>query len=443
MNKKIFLYILMLFCFFSVVIDVYAADCNNFGCAKCVYKTNDWEFVYDLSSNGDGTADLNFSGTILTPTRNLTYIFSQSLVSQNFISQEKNVLVCPLKLYYKKSNGGVVNNIVRNVISVFDTEQKEHIYGKDYVVTKIINLDSSSTNNNKTLSVENVNQNISCSKEVTYGNSNSKVKVTVTRVNDTLKYEFNNSNFKVSKSSLTPEDFNNGCPNYYVSCGAYNSSGTCAFSMTNDFSMRDYEASESTKESAIDECGQGYMKDESGNCGKCRSGYFKYGTECLSVCPEGTIAKDGKICENKVVEQVASDPCGEDSIKKLLRFFGYLLLIAKVVIPLIIIGFGTFDLFKAVTDKDEKSLGKQIKVLGIRIFTGIFVFFIPNLVYAVFGLTEKLNVIEQDKYKTCANCLLKPTSAECQIEEDTDDNSDNNTHQSSSGRTHGGTGGSF
>lgn len=158
--------------------------------------------------------------------------------------------------------------------------------------------------------------------------------------------------------------------------------------------------------------------------------------------------KGTKKCENYYVAQ---DPCSENSIKKVLRFFGYLLLIAKVVIPLIIIGFGTFDLFKAVTDKDEKSLGKQIKVLGIRIFTGIFVFFIPNLVYAVFGLTEKLNVIEQDKYKTCANCLLKPTSAECQIEEDTDnnsvdnsgDNSDNNTHQSSSGRTHGGTGGSY
>lgn len=150
--------------------------------------------------------------------------------------------------------------------------------------------------------------------------------------------------------------------------------------------------------------------------------------------------KSIKKCENYYLAQ---DPCNENSIKKVLRLFGYLLLIAKVVIPLIIIGFGTFDLFKAVTDKDEKSLGKQIKVLGIRIFTGIFVFFIPNLVYAVFGLTEKLNVIEQDKYKTCANCLLKPTSAECQIEEDTDDNSDNNTHQSSSGRTHGGTGGSF
>lgn len=139
------------------------------------------------------------------------------------------------------------------------------------------------------------------------------------------------------------------------------------------------------------------------------------------ACKEGYVSKDGVTCVKDDNEYLAEDPCGENSIKQVLRFFGYLLLLAKVIIPLIIIGFGTFDLFKAVTDKDEKSLGKQIKTLGVRIFAGIFVFFIPNLVYAVFGLTEKLNVIEQDKYKTCANCLLKPTA--CDVK-DSNDNSD-------------------
>lgn len=148
--------------------------------------------------------------------------------------------------------------------------------------------------------------------------------------------------------------------------------------------------------------------------------------------------KSTKKCENYYLAQ---DPCNENSIKKVLRLFGYLLLIAKLVVPLIIVGFGTFDLFKSVVDKDEKSLGKQVKVLGIRILTGLFIFFIPSLVYAVFGLSEKLNVIEQDKYKTCANCLLKPNS--CDVKEDTDDNSNTTTHKSSSGETHGGRGGSY
>ena len=49
--------------------------------------------------------------------------------------------------------------------------------------------------------------------------------------------------------------------------------------------------------------------------------------------------------------QVADDPCNEQSIRKTLRFFGNLLMIAKFMIPLIIIGFATIDLYKALTDK--------------------------------------------------------------------------------------------
>ncbi len=126
--------------------------------------------------------------------------------------------------------------------------------------------------------------------------------------------------------------------------------------------------------------------------------------------------KNKTACEDLYVAQ---NPCDENSMKKVLRFFGYLLMIAKVCIPLLIIGFGTYDLFKSVIDKDEKSLNKQLKVLGVRLFAGLFVFFIPNLVYAVFGLSEKLNLIEQDKYKTCVSCLLDPSNAtSCSVSED-------------------------
>lgn len=115
---------------------------------------------------------------------------------------------------------------------------------------------------------------------------------------------------------------------------------------------------------------------------------------------------------------VAERPCDEPDIRKVLRFFGYILLIAKVCIPLLIIGFGTFDLFKSVVDKDEKSLSKQLKQLGIRIISGFVVFFIPNIIYAIFGLSDALNVIEGEQYKACASCLLKPTdSSVCNVED--------------------------
>lgn len=110
----------------------------------------------------------------------------------------------------------------------------------------------------------------------------------------------------------------------------------------------------------------------------------------------------------EAVEYVAENPCDENSIKTVMRLFGYVLLIARVAVPLIIIGLGTFDLAKSVIDKDEKSLTKQIKQLGIRILAGLLVFFVPNIVAVVFSMSDKLNIIETGQYKTCADCLLKP-----------------------------------
>ena len=117
----------------------------------------------------------------------------------------------------------------------------------------------------------------------------------------------------------------------------------------------------------------------------------------------------------QAVEYVAENPCDENSIKIVMRLFGYILLIARIAVPLIIIGLGTFDLAKSVVDKDEKSLTKQVKQLGIRVLAGLIVFFVPNIVAVVFTLSDKLNIIETGQYKTCSNCLLKPNS--CNVNE--------------------------
>ena len=110
---------------------------------------------------------------------------------------------------------------------------------------------------------------------------------------------------------------------------------------------------------------------------------------------------------------VAADPCNDQNIMTALRVVGYVLFIAKIAIPLIIIVVATFDLFKSVIDKDEKSLGKQAKIVLMRIVAGVFVFFLPSLVYALFNLSEDLKIVEDAKYQGCVTCLLKPT--DCNI----------------------------
>lgn len=110
---------------------------------------------------------------------------------------------------------------------------------------------------------------------------------------------------------------------------------------------------------------------------------------------------------------VAADPCNDNNIRTALRFAGYLLFIAKIAIPLIIIVVATLDLFKSVIDKDEKSFSKQIKIVLMRIVAGIFVFFLPTIVYALFNISAELKIVEDAKYQGCVTCLLKPT--ECNI----------------------------
>lgn len=130
----------------------------------------------------------------------------------------------------------------------------------------------------------------------------------------------------------------------------------------------------------------------------------------LIVCLKTINNSSTYLATTPVAEYVAENPCDEDSIRRVLKIIGYVLLIAKVAVPLIIIGFGTVDLFKSVVDKDEKSLGKQLKQLGIRIIAGIIVFFIPTFINAFFQISDTLNVIETDQFKTCASCLLEPTN---------------------------------
>ena len=114
----------------------------------------------------------------------------------------------------------------------------------------------------------------------------------------------------------------------------------------------------------------------------------------------------GTTCVNS---NVAKNPCDENDIRKVLKIFGYILLIIRVAVPLVIIGFGTIDLFKSVVDKDEKSMGKQIRQIIMRVIAGFVIFFIPNLINAVFSLSDTLNIIEDDQFLTCSECVLEPT----------------------------------
>lgn len=188
--------------------------------------------------------------------------------------------------------------------------------------------------------------------------------------------------------------------NVYANCNSYNSGSSPGF----EFGMDLEDVVGCTNDSKC------YWDTSKNKC--------KEFTGCSSL-------DESKICQNKsclwtgsecVDSEVAKNPCNEEDILKALRVIGYILFIVKFLVPLIIIGYGTFDIFKSVADKDEKSLSKQLKQLGIRVITGLVIFLIPNIVDAAFSISDKLNIIETSQYKKCSKCILNPAS--CKIDVD-------------------------
>lgn len=200
----------------------------------------------------------------------------------------------------------------------------------------------------------------------------------------------------------------------YTGNSRWNKEGDVAFNNQGSYDDSDYYNNLTSEEKAkINKCSQ-YATNA---CPK-KSCYVSDGN-CVDVCPQNTYARDGRNCEAKVVEHVADKPCQDNDVKKVFRLFGYLLVVAKILVPLIIIVVGTFDIFKAVTSQDDKSLTKQLRILVWRIIGGLTIFFLPTIVGAFFTISSDINVTEDEDYKICANCLLDPFNKQvCNVNDD-------------------------
>ncbi len=98
--------------------------------------------------------------------------------------------------------------------------------------------------------------------------------------------------------------------------------------------------------------------------------------------------------------------------KELLSFVGYILLIFKIIIPIIIIIYGMIDFGKAVVAEKDDDIKKSAKSLGRRAIAGIIIFFIPTIVTWVFGQVSTWGT-DHTEFKKCEDCLLRPNSEDC------------------------------
>jgi hypothetical protein len=119
----------------------------------------------------------------------------------------------------------------------------------------------------------------------------------------------------------------------------------------------------------------------------------------------GTLHKEE---ETSIPEgNVGDNFCSQKEVKQVLKFFGIIILLLKFAVPLIIIVKGTFLFYNAVVKGGDDDITKNAKELGIKIFIGVLIFFLPGIIKGILNLYNDFATVESE-YTDCATCLLEP-----------------------------------
>lgn len=88
---------------------------------------------------------------------------------------------------------------------------------------------------------------------------------------------------------------------------------------------------------------------------------------------------------------------------------GIILMIIKIVVPILLIVWGMFDMSKAVVSDKQDAIKKSAITFGKRAIAGVLIFFVPTILLVAFSAVEEWTSIK-GKYDACINCLLDVSS---------------------------------
>ena len=96
------------------------------------------------------------------------------------------------------------------------------------------------------------------------------------------------------------------------------------------------------------------------------------------------------------------------------QIVGYVLLVFKIVIPILLIIFGMMDLGRAVVGSKDDEIKKATKTLAFRAVAAVVIFFIPTIVGMVLNLVSNFNDSgAKADYDTCRICITNPNNSTC------------------------------
>lgn len=91
------------------------------------------------------------------------------------------------------------------------------------------------------------------------------------------------------------------------------------------------------------------------------------------------------------------------------RTVGYVVMVFKIVIPILLLLFGTIDLGKAVVSNDEKAIKTATKSWAFRAAAAALIFLLPTIVKMVMGWIFNIADTTVD-YDTCLDCVTNPSA---------------------------------
>ncbi len=95
------------------------------------------------------------------------------------------------------------------------------------------------------------------------------------------------------------------------------------------------------------------------------------------------------------------------SVQGVFTTLGWIFFILKILIPIILIVFGSIDFAKAVLSSKDDEIKKSAKSLVMRAIAGIIIFFIPTILGFIISIFDKTNAYN-GTFGDCTKCMLNP-----------------------------------
>lgn len=127
--------------------------------------------------------------------------------------------------------------------------------------------------------------------------------------------------------------------------------------------------------------------------------------------PGKICGKDGENCNVSLATF-----CTDAKVARILKGVGTLIVIAKILVPAIIILMGFVNLFKIITAGKEDEARKYAKSIVTKVIIGVIIFLLPGLINFVFDIANNIiasNNDYQSEFTNCEKCILD--IGECNI----------------------------